>query len=199
MAEDLFYRHGIRAVGVDAIAEAAGTNKMTLYRHFGSKDDLVAAYLRQVAEDADGCWARLEQAHPGDRPGAATRLVRGDGGACRQCRPARLPACQCRRRAAGKRSSGSAGDRGLQDGATRQAHRSCAAPADCASPTCWRTSCLSCWRVRGSPPRASASDDLGVASRAHGRSHDRRACGEIGFAWRRYAAAFLPLGCTSAV
>ena len=66
VAEDLFYRHGIRAVGVDAIAEAAGTNKMTLYRHFGSKDDLVAAYLRHVAEDADGCWARLEQAHPGD-------------------------------------------------------------------------------------------------------------------------------------
>ena len=66
VAEDLFYRHGIRAVGVDAIAEAAGTNKMTLYRHFGSKDDLVAAYLRQVAEEADGCWAKLEQAHPGD-------------------------------------------------------------------------------------------------------------------------------------
>src|SRR3954447_978840 len=66
VAEDLFYRHGIRAVGVDAIAEAAGTNKMTLYRHFGSKDDLVAAYLRHVAEDADGCWARLAQAHLGD-------------------------------------------------------------------------------------------------------------------------------------
>jgi AcrR family transcriptional regulator len=65
-ARELFYRHGIRAVGVDAIAEAAGTNKMTLYRHFGSKDDLVAAYLLHVAEDADGCWARLEQAHPGD-------------------------------------------------------------------------------------------------------------------------------------
>ena len=53
-------------MGVDAIAEAAGTNKMTLYRHFGSKDDLVAAYLRQAAQEADGCWARLEQAHPGD-------------------------------------------------------------------------------------------------------------------------------------
>src|SRR4030081_2363310 len=66
VAGDLFYRHGIRAVGVDAIAEAAGTNKMTLYRHFGSKDDLVAAYLRQGAGEADGCWARLEQAHPGD-------------------------------------------------------------------------------------------------------------------------------------
>jgi AcrR family transcriptional regulator len=33
-ARDLFYRQGIRAVGVDAIAEAAGTNNMTLYRHF---------------------------------------------------------------------------------------------------------------------------------------------------------------------
>jgi AcrR family transcriptional regulator len=66
VAGDLFYRHGIRAVGVDAIAEAAGTNKMTLYRHFGSKDDLVAAYLRQSASEADDCWARFEQAHPGD-------------------------------------------------------------------------------------------------------------------------------------
>jgi AcrR family transcriptional regulator len=66
VAGDLFYRHGIRAVGVDAIAEAAGTNKMTLYRHFGSKDDLVAAYLRQSAGEADGCWARFEQTHPGD-------------------------------------------------------------------------------------------------------------------------------------
>ena len=66
VAGDLFYRHGIRAVGVDAIAEAAGTNKMTLYRHFGSKDDLVAAYLRQSASEADGCWEKFEQAHPAD-------------------------------------------------------------------------------------------------------------------------------------
>ena len=36
-ARELFYRRGIHAVGVDAIAEAAGTNKMTLYRHFASK------------------------------------------------------------------------------------------------------------------------------------------------------------------
>ena len=49
-AGDLFYRHGIRAVGVEAIAEAAGTNKMTLYRHFASKDELVAEYLRQSAQ-----------------------------------------------------------------------------------------------------------------------------------------------------
>ena len=38
-ASDLFYRQGIRAVSVEAIAEAAGTNKMTLYRHFESKDE----------------------------------------------------------------------------------------------------------------------------------------------------------------
>lgn len=41
----MFYRHGIRAVGVDAIADAAGTTKKTLYDRFGSKDALVALYL----------------------------------------------------------------------------------------------------------------------------------------------------------
>src|ERR1700728_4416311 len=65
-AGELFYRHGIRAVGVEAIAEAAGTNKMTLYRHFTSKDELVAEYLRQSAKRADACWDALEAAHPGD-------------------------------------------------------------------------------------------------------------------------------------
>jgi AcrR family transcriptional regulator len=65
-AGDLFYRQGIRAVGVDAIAEAAGTNKMTLYRHFASKDELVAEYLRECAQLADASWERLRQSHPGD-------------------------------------------------------------------------------------------------------------------------------------
>src|SRR2546423_1434165 len=65
-ARDMFHRHGIRGIGVDAIAEAAGTNKMTLYRHFGSKDDLVVECLRRVASDADAFWAELESAHPGD-------------------------------------------------------------------------------------------------------------------------------------
>ena len=65
-AAELFYRHGIRAVGVEAIAEAADTNKMTLYRHFASKDELVAEYLRQSAGAADACWERFALAHPGD-------------------------------------------------------------------------------------------------------------------------------------
>jgi AcrR family transcriptional regulator len=72
VARELFYRHGIRAVGVEAIAEAAGTNKMTLYRHFPSKDELVAECLREVANEADGVWARLEAEHPGD-PAAQLR------------------------------------------------------------------------------------------------------------------------------
>src|ERR1044072_7350157 len=63
---DLFYRLGIRAVGVEAIAEAAGTNKMTLYRHFSSKDELVAEYLRRLAAEASKFWDALAAAHPGD-------------------------------------------------------------------------------------------------------------------------------------
>jgi AcrR family transcriptional regulator len=65
-ASDLFYSRGIRAVGVEAIAEAAGTNKMTLYRHFNSKDELVAEYLRRLAADAGKFWDGLEAAHPGN-------------------------------------------------------------------------------------------------------------------------------------
>ena len=44
-ASKLFYDQGIRAVSVDAVAEKAGLTKRTLYYHFRSKDDLVAAYL----------------------------------------------------------------------------------------------------------------------------------------------------------
>jgi AcrR family transcriptional regulator len=48
-ASDLFYLRGVRAVGVDLIAETAGTTKKTLYDRFGSKDALVALYLLQRA------------------------------------------------------------------------------------------------------------------------------------------------------
>src|SRR3981081_1599277 len=65
-ARGVLEHHRIRAVGVEAIAEAAGTNKMTLYRHFPSKDELVAEYLRQEAHKADAYWDQLEAAHPGD-------------------------------------------------------------------------------------------------------------------------------------
>lgn len=46
-ASDLFYRSGIRAVGVDSIIRQAGVAKATFYNHFPSKDDLILAWLRQ--------------------------------------------------------------------------------------------------------------------------------------------------------
>jgi len=73
-ARELFYRDGINAVGVDAIATAAGTNKMTLYRHFSSKDELIAAYLSELAAEGEGAWAEARGAHPGD-PDAQLRYL----------------------------------------------------------------------------------------------------------------------------
>ncbi len=55
-ARELFYRQGLHSVGVDAIAEAAGTNKMTLYRHFASKDLLIAECMRQIVADFEAEW-----------------------------------------------------------------------------------------------------------------------------------------------
>jgi AcrR family transcriptional regulator len=46
-AAELFYREGVRSVGVDRIAAESGVAKMTLYYHFRSKDELVAAWLRR--------------------------------------------------------------------------------------------------------------------------------------------------------
>jgi AcrR family transcriptional regulator len=50
-AQDLFYRRGVRAVGVDEIVCEAGVTKPSLYRAFKSKDDLVAACLRESARE----------------------------------------------------------------------------------------------------------------------------------------------------
>jgi AcrR family transcriptional regulator len=64
-ARELFYRYGIHTVGVDAIAEAANTNKTTLYRHFSSKDELVAECLREFGREFETAWAEIERAHAG--------------------------------------------------------------------------------------------------------------------------------------
>jgi AcrR family transcriptional regulator len=49
-AARLFYRDGYGAIGVDTIIEQAGVAKMTLYRNFASKDELIVAYLEQANE-----------------------------------------------------------------------------------------------------------------------------------------------------
>ena len=54
-ATELFYADGLRAVSVDKVIERAGTTKVTFYRHFKSKDDLVVAHLQlRAQQERDG-------------------------------------------------------------------------------------------------------------------------------------------------
>lgn len=68
-AGDLFHKQGIHGVGVEAIAEAAGTNKMTLYRHFDSKDELIAEWVRGMIAHKEDEWSDLTTKHRGDPQG----------------------------------------------------------------------------------------------------------------------------------
>ena len=57
-ASRMFYQHGYRAIGVDVLAAESGIGKMTLYRHYPSKDDLIVAYLK----DSDQIfWNNFDQ------------------------------------------------------------------------------------------------------------------------------------------
>ena len=62
---EMFHAQGFRGVGVEAIAEAAGTNKMTLYRHFGSKDELIVECLRSAFDEGEALWEALAERHGG--------------------------------------------------------------------------------------------------------------------------------------
>jgi AcrR family transcriptional regulator len=70
-AAQLFYQHGYRAIGVDTIAAESGVGKMTLYRHYPSKDDLIVAYLK---DHDDFFWNRFEQLTK-DAPTAREKLL----------------------------------------------------------------------------------------------------------------------------
>jgi AcrR family transcriptional regulator len=59
-AYELFSRHGTRAVGVDRIIEESGVAKMTLYRNFASKDDLILAFLARREERWTRAWLQAE-------------------------------------------------------------------------------------------------------------------------------------------
>ncbi len=71
-ARVLFYSQGIKGVSVDEIAASADTNKMTLYRHFQSKDHLIAEYVRRLAAESDAMWDDIALEHPKD-PAAQLR------------------------------------------------------------------------------------------------------------------------------
>ncbi len=64
-AEELFRDEGIRRVSVQAIAEKAETTKMAVYRHFETKDALVAEWMRIVAADYQAAFDRVRTEHPG--------------------------------------------------------------------------------------------------------------------------------------
>lgn len=58
-ATDLFYQEGVRAVGVDLVVERSGVAKTSLYRHFATKDDLVAAVLERDDTDYWSSWDKI--------------------------------------------------------------------------------------------------------------------------------------------
>ncbi len=65
-ADDLFRRMCVRGVGVEQIAAEAGTNKMSLYRHFESKDQLIAEWIRGIITQKEKAWDDIVAQHPGD-------------------------------------------------------------------------------------------------------------------------------------
>jgi len=65
-ASELFYREGARAVGVDLIVERAGVAKTSLYRHFRTKDDLIAAFLEREDEQFWQQWDDVAARHRSD-------------------------------------------------------------------------------------------------------------------------------------
>src|SRR5258708_8890862 len=72
-ARDLFHRRGIRAVGIDTIAEVAGPHKTTPYRHFTSKDDFIMEGLRSPAAGTRQTLAGVAASSPEKRP--STRRI----------------------------------------------------------------------------------------------------------------------------
>lgn len=78
-ANELFYAHGLRAVSVDKVIDRAGTTKVTFYRHFQSKDDLIVAYLEyRAALERDGVEAAI--VHGDGDVDATLRLISGHTG-----------------------------------------------------------------------------------------------------------------------
>lgn len=68
-AYELFSRHGIRAVGVDKVIARSGVAKMTLYRHYPTKEKLALAFLRRREELWTRAWLQDEVERRGGTPG----------------------------------------------------------------------------------------------------------------------------------
>src|SRR5262245_20562185 len=68
-ASELFYKNGVHAVGVDLVVKESGIAKTSLYRHFGSKDSLVAAFLKEEDADFWRQWDGIAAEHRNDPAG----------------------------------------------------------------------------------------------------------------------------------
>jgi AcrR family transcriptional regulator len=78
-ASTLFYRQGVRAVGVDLVVEQAGVAKTSLYRHFRTKDDLIVAFLEREDVDFWTTWDEVAAKHADDPAGELTAHMRWIG------------------------------------------------------------------------------------------------------------------------
>jgi AcrR family transcriptional regulator len=76
-ASDLFYREGIRAIGVDTIVEESGVSKTSLYRLFDSKDALIAAFATEKDQLFWVWWHGVEEQHAGDPRALLEALLSG--------------------------------------------------------------------------------------------------------------------------
>jgi AcrR family transcriptional regulator len=76
-ASELFYREGIRAIGVDTVVERSGVSKTSLYRLFESKDALIAAVAAEQDRSFWAWWDRLEQQHADDPRALLDALLSG--------------------------------------------------------------------------------------------------------------------------
>ena len=122
-AREMFYRQGIRAVGVESIVAAAGATKMSLYRSFPSKDELVAAYLKERDAVYWQWWDNIMERHAGDPRAQLRALVEIGRHAHQAGRVSRLPLHQCRDRVSRSRQPGPRGRRREQARAARAAAR----------------------------------------------------------------------------
>ncbi|TBL77882.1 TetR/AcrR family transcriptional regulator [Paenibacillus thalictri] len=76
IASDLFYREGIRAVGIDRIIAESGVAKASFYRNFATKDDLVVAFLEQRHQRTLGRIAEARSKFPDDPAAQLYELFR---------------------------------------------------------------------------------------------------------------------------
>ncbi|QUY48408.1 TetR/AcrR family transcriptional regulator [Serratia plymuthica] len=74
-AHDLFYREGVRATGIDRIINESGVTKVTFYRHFPSKNDLIAAFLAYRHEQWLAWFSRSLTQHVATRGDVLSALV----------------------------------------------------------------------------------------------------------------------------